>query len=161
LHDGSPPPTAGQTLPQAPQFFGSDVSSTHAAPQRVPFGHEKSHCPLVQVALPPGGAVQLAPHPPQFSTSFASSTHLPRQIVCPSLHATDPPPSGSVSGPASLFVRELGRTQTSWAQTKPGRHEPLSQGRPSPFGSRSLEHAASSKEMNTSRNKCRSIQKIS
>jgi hypothetical protein len=43
-----------QTLPQLPQFFGSDVVSTHETPQcRWPVGHEPVSAPVSKVASPP------------------------------------------------------------------------------------------------------------
>jgi hypothetical protein len=88
---GCPLATAGQVLPQEPQFSGSLVVSTQAEPQVFPGAQSKPQTPAVHVAAPPGGAVQAAPQPPQFSGSLLSVTHEPPQIVSPCMQPPVPP----------------------------------------------------------------------
>ena len=56
----------GQALPQAPQFAGSDVVSTHLPPQRAkPASHCRLHWPPLQIGVPLGSSGHALPHAPQ------------------------------------------------------------------------------------------------
>jgi hypothetical protein len=64
------------TVPQAPQLFGSVVTSTQVSPHAlVPAGHEHV---FAAHSLPP---VHFVPHPPQLAGSLVVSTHAPVQLV--------------------------------------------------------------------------------
>lgn len=67
----------GQTLPQAPQLDGSDVSCVQFVPQRVPEQAGTAHVPLWQVVPEP----HALPQAPQLSTSLMRFTHaLPQTL---------------------------------------------------------------------------------
>jgi hypothetical protein len=83
----------GQTLPHAPQLFGSTSRSAQVEPQLTrPDSHE--HAPATQ-GRPPG---QTLPHMPQLRLSVSASTHVPPQSMRPPGQAhiplTQPRPAG-------------------------------------------------------------------
>src|SRR3954469_22083631 len=85
----------GQTVPQAPQLFGSFCRSTQVPPQSVrPVAQA-----VVVVPPPPLGShslkllqympsPQAAPHAPQLLLSLVRSTQVPPQSVSPASHAS-------------------------------------------------------------------------
>ena len=90
--------TAPQTVPQLPQWFGSDVSFAHVAPQ-----HDS-----------PVGHVPFAPQAP---------THSPPEHVSPAAHAWPHVPQFS----ASLPVLVSQPSASTWLQSaKPALHEAMS-----------------------------------
>lgn len=72
---------AGQTLPHAPQLFGSAPSSTHA-PLHVVASSAQPHCPFTHASF----AGHAAPHAPQLLASLERSTHAALHDVSPTAH---------------------------------------------------------------------------
>jgi hypothetical protein len=64
-----------QTIPQPPQFSGSDDAFTHAPPPQLMSGAAHEHVPDTHVVPP----VHVMPQPPQFRSSVETSTHAPAQ----------------------------------------------------------------------------------
>jgi hypothetical protein len=97
-----------QTTAHEPQFVGSDVMSTHAAPHAErPAGQE--HAPSVHT-LPPS---QTMPQRPQCLASVRKLTQAPSQDACPVPHPGSPPE------PPLLLPSS---TQISLRQTRPLSH---------------------------------------
>jgi hypothetical protein len=71
LHVADPFAGAAQTVPHAPQLFGSVLSASHTPPQSVkPASQVMPHVPPLHVADPFAGAAQTVPHAPQLFGSF-------------------------------------------------------------------------------------------
>lgn len=76
-----------QTVPHAPQLFGSLIVLAHAMPH-AESGAVHEHCPFVQLCPEPQALLQV----PQWRRSVAVVTHCPTQLVCPSAHIGPVPP---------------------------------------------------------------------
>lgn len=75
-------------LPQAPQWLGLALTSTHCCPHSTkPGSHEKPHAPPEQVAEPRAGTLHVVPHSPQLLGSPLVSVQTPEQLSNPVLHS--------------------------------------------------------------------------
>src|ERR1041384_2541204 len=84
LQLGLPCVAPGHGLPQAPQFTGSRVTSTHAAEQFcVPFSQSSRHLPPLHTSP----LAHLLPHAPQLAGSVAVVTQRPEHSAKPVLHS--------------------------------------------------------------------------
>ena len=84
---------ASQVLPHAPQFCGSALTATQAAPHSSkPGSHSMPHFPAAQVAVPLSGAAHAIPHSPQLSGLALTSIHAPLQFSRPPEHPAEHSP---------------------------------------------------------------------
>jgi hypothetical protein len=87
-HAAVPLASAGQALPHAPQFDGSEARADSQPSQKLlsqssnPISHEPiAHAPATQAVVPWATTGQTWPHAPQFATSVAVLTSQPSVIV--------------------------------------------------------------------------------
>lgn len=105
-HTALPLVTAGQILPQAPQFMASVLAFTHCVPQATKGAlHEKLQPVASQTGTAFAGALHTVPHLPQFEVSLPRSTQEPLQAESVPQSLAQSPDLHSM--PASHTVAQL------------------------------------------------------
>ena len=115
---------AGQTVPQAPQFAPSRLTSIQFAPHATRGGMQLvAHMPRVQT----WPAAHAIPHAPQFAASAPTSMHLPPQGMVP-VRQTQAPRTHSASAPHAIpHAPQFDRSKSTVTHAPPQSAKPVVQ----------------------------------